>query len=184
MGSFLDIQVRVDFALLRDYLLGGDGLRRDVLGVVGCLSLCVAASGLQLAWPSSFPELPFYPAVLVSCSLFMCRGRMAPFWPVLCGFLLDCWSYGAIGVSSLFLVLCCHAHSAICRFCSRRLLPAVTLALANFAAVFCWTFLMLVFKASGQDWGMRLALVPRELLLASMLAVPIGSLMHFKGCCR
>ena len=183
MGSFLDIQVRVDFALMQDYLLKGDGLRRDLLGLVGCSLLCVAASGLQLAWPSAFPELPFYPAVLVSCRLFAGRGRLAPFWPVLCGFLLDCWSYGALGVSSLFLVLCCYAYSSICCACSRRLVPAATLALSSFAAVFCWTFLMLVFKASGQDFGMRLMLVPRELLLASLLAIPIGSLMHFKGGC-
>ena len=183
MGTLIDIQVRFDFAVLKEYLLERNGLCRDVLSFFGSLFLCVAASGLQLALPSALPELPCHPAVLVSCYLF--HGRLSGVWPVLCGFLLDCWTYGTLGVSSLFLTLCAVLHLWICQLlASRRSSAVFTLGLANFAATLCWTLLMLFFKTDGMSFVKCLALIPRQVLLASLLAVPLGSLLHFKkdGC--
>ena len=178
MGTLIDIKVKLDFAVLREYLLGRDGLWRDMLSLLGAVFLCVAASGLQLALPSALPELPIYPAVLVSCCLY--GGRLSWLWPVLCGVLLDCWTYGMMGVSSLFLSLCVLLHFLILRSMSRRWPEAVSAGVASFAATFCWTLLMLLFKAEGMPVVQRLALMPRQVFLASLLAVPLGSLLHFK----
>ena len=178
MGTLIDIKVKLDFGVLRDYLLGREGLWRDMLSLLGAVFLCVAASGLQLALPSALPELPVYPAVLVSCCLF--SGRLLWLWPVLCGVLLDCWTYGTLGVSSLFLSLCALLHLWICRAMPRRGPEVLGVGLACFAATFCWTLLMLLFKADGMSFVQRLALMPRQVLLASLVAVPLGSLLHFK----
>ena len=183
MGTLIDIKVKLDFAVLREYLLGRDGLWRDMLSLLGSVFLCIVASGLQLALPSALPELPIHPAVLFSCGFY--RARQSWLWPVLCGFLLDCWTYGALGVSSLFLSLCALLHYWICRALSRRVSCAVYLCFANFASTFCWTMLMLLFKSEGMPVTQRLALMPRQVLLASLLAVPLGSLLHFKkGSCQ
>ncbi len=176
MDSFIDIKVRIDFPVLKEYLLDRKGLLGDLFWITGGIFFCVFAAAFQLALPSALPELPLYPAVLVSSVLFRRGGRLSAVWPLLTGFFIDCGNYSVTGMSSFFMIICCSVYCLVGDLTGRRMQPYVGLALSCSAATLCWCLLMLLFGSRGMDFYGRIALVPRELVFAPVLSMLVGVL--------
>lgn len=160
--SLFEIKIRVNFSLLKDYFGSTKGFLRDITSFLSALVLVIFSCALQNSLPGSLPELPLFPAVIITAWLAVHRGPVAAAaWSMLAGFLLDCGTYSPLGMSSLILTISSFSVRMLLEhFFTDKYLPSC--ALAGAVSTGIWVILKLTLFSLGMPSSLRTALIPLQ----------------------